>query len=167
MNDRLLTGSEIFETALKNGMLGAEKDLMIATANLKAVRLPVAKRKSVSILQAWADLVEKGVSLRVVHSGRLSGPFCEQLEKFPELEPALRYCVRNHLKLIVVDMRKMYLGTANITGAGAGAKSRNRRNFEAGVWTERTDWIDRIAEIFNAVWEGSACETCDRKDVCG
>ncbi len=60
----------------------------------------------------------------------------------------------------------MYLGSANLTGAGLGAKSPKRRNFELGIWTEATSLIDATLEQFNALWEGHECKTCGRRDVC-
>jgi phosphatidylserine/phosphatidylglycerophosphate/cardiolipin synthase-like enzyme len=66
----------------------------------------------------------------------------------------------------VIDCRRMYLGSANLTGAGLGAKADGRRNFEMGVWTESPELIDGVLEQFNALWEGHRCKTCKRKDVC-
>jgi hypothetical protein len=60
----------------------------------------------------------------------------------------------------------MYLGSANLTGAGLGAKSDGRRNFEMGIWTESPPLIDAVLEQFNVLWEGRRCKTCQRKDVC-
>jgi hypothetical protein len=60
----------------------------------------------------------------------------------------------------------MYLGSANLTGAGLGAKAAGKRNFEMGIWTESSALIDGVLEQFNALWEGHHCATCKRKDVC-
>ena len=60
----------------------------------------------------------------------------------------------------------MYLGSANLTGAGLGAKADGKRNFEWGVWTTSPPLIDSVLEQFNALWEGHRCENCRRKDVC-
>ena len=60
----------------------------------------------------------------------------------------------------------MYLGSANLTGAGLGAKSDGRRNFELGIWTHSPTLIDAVVDEFNALWEGHRCDTCQRKDIC-
>jgi hypothetical protein len=60
----------------------------------------------------------------------------------------------------------MYLGSANLTGAGLGAKADGRRNFELGIWTQSAPLIDAVLGEFNALWEGHRCESCKRKDVC-
>jgi hypothetical protein len=66
----------------------------------------------------------------------------------------------------VIDARAMYLGSANLTGAGLGAKGVDKRNFEMGVWTEAAGLIEGVSEQFNLLWEGHRCKKCRRKDVC-
>jgi phosphatidylserine/phosphatidylglycerophosphate/cardiolipin synthase-like enzyme len=78
----------------------------------------------------------------------------------------MRRCCRVHAKAIVSDGQWMYLGSANLTGAGLGAKGASRRNFEAGVWTESPELIDAMLDRFNALWQGACCEACGRKDIC-
>jgi phosphatidylserine/phosphatidylglycerophosphate/cardiolipin synthase-like enzyme len=46
-------------------------------------------------------------------------------------------CPRVHLKSLIIDGRFAYVGSANLTGAGMGAKSDRRRNFESGIITDR------------------------------
>jgi hypothetical protein len=60
----------------------------------------------------------------------------------------------------------MYLGSANLTGAGLGAKADGKRNFELGVWTESPQMIDAVQDHFNRLWEGRECTSCKRKDIC-
>jgi len=78
----------------------------------------------------------------------------------------VRRCPRLHAKAVIVDCEAMYLGSANLTGAGLGAKSDARRNFELGVWTRSPALIDAVLESFNALWEGRHCEACGRRDTC-
>ena len=60
----------------------------------------------------------------------------------------------------------MYMGSANLTGAGLGAKSARRRNFEAGIWTDELTLIDGVLDMLQTVWNGSCCGDCGRKDFC-
>ena len=60
----------------------------------------------------------------------------------------------------------MYVGSANLTGAGLGAKAVGKRNFELGVWTRSPALIDAVLDEFNALWEGRHCPSCRRRDVC-
>jgi phosphatidylserine/phosphatidylglycerophosphate/cardiolipin synthase-like enzyme len=75
-------------------------------------------------------------------------------------------CPRVHFKSIVVDGKFAYCGSANLTGAGIGAKSDSRRNFEAGFITEDKDLINAIMDQFDSIWMGSRCPTCHRKEFC-
>ena len=44
-------------------------------------------------------------------------------------------CPRAHFKSVIVDGKIAYSGSANLTGAGLGAKGKDRRNFEGGILT--------------------------------
>jgi phosphatidylserine/phosphatidylglycerophosphate/cardiolipin synthase-like enzyme len=65
-----------------------------------------------------------------------------------------------HFKCVLVDGAWLYLGSANLTGAGLGAKHDDNRNFELGFVTEDFETIDRVSALFLRVWEGRACRTC-------
>jgi phosphatidylserine/phosphatidylglycerophosphate/cardiolipin synthase-like enzyme len=78
----------------------------------------------------------------------------------------IRRCPRLHAKAVVVDSCAMYLGSANLTGAGLGAKSPRKRNIEWGIWTYDASLIDQVLGEFNQLWEGVHCENCLRRDVC-
>ncbi len=78
----------------------------------------------------------------------------------------IRRCPRVHAKAVVVDGVRMYLGSANLTGAGLGAKSERRRNFEAGVWTDELRLIDPVLDMLHTIWTGSQCPGCGRREYC-
>src|SRR5229473_1158043 len=67
---------------------------------------------------------------------------------------------------VLVDGAWVYLGSANLTGAGLGAKGDARRNFELGFCTEDFEVIDRVTALFQAVWTGAECGACKLRDVC-
>ena len=75
-------------------------------------------------------------------------------------------CPRVHFKSVVVDGRWAYSGSANLTGAGMGAKSVRRRNFESGFVTTEPELVTAIMDQFDRVWMGAECEACDRKAHC-
>ena len=62
----------------------------------------------------------------------------------------MRQCPRVHLKLIAVDGSSLYLGSANFTGAGLGAKGDGRRNFEMGIVTDDEGMLDAAHPASNA-----------------
>jgi hypothetical protein len=65
-----------------------------------------------------------------------------------------------------VDGAWAYLGSANLTGAGLGAKGEDVRNFELGFVTEDFDVIDRVTALYQAVWSGAECRGCRLRSVC-
>jgi phosphatidylserine/phosphatidylglycerophosphate/cardiolipin synthase-like enzyme len=71
-----------------------------------------------------------------------------------------------HFKAVVVDGALLYLGSANWTGAGMGAKGAGRRNFELGMITRDDQMLDELQAMYDRVWQGGACRACRRRDVC-
>jgi phosphatidylserine/phosphatidylglycerophosphate/cardiolipin synthase-like enzyme len=77
------------------------------------------------------------------------------------------FCPRVHFKCVIADGREAYFGAANLTGAGMGANSDRKRNFENGVWTDDPALVGPLAEQFDAVWRGDFCRDCGRRKFCG
>jgi phosphatidylserine/phosphatidylglycerophosphate/cardiolipin synthase-like enzyme len=67
---------------------------------------------------------------------------------------------------VVIDGKYAYTGSANLTGAGMGAKSETRRNFEAGIVTNDKHIVEQVMEQFDEIWRGSHCKSCKRKKYC-
>lgn len=154
----------------------AQVSLWIATANLKDLRVEAplgsvarARRRYVSIAERFAELRGRGVELRVLHGGRPSQPFRESLARRAQLQPPrawLRQCPRVHLKLVAVDGAELYLGSANLTGAGMGARGGGRRNFELGVSTTDHVLLDAAQRRFDRIWTGAECGACRLRASC-
>lgn len=154
----------------------ARVSLWIGTANLKDVRLeaPIgtaarARGRYVSIAERFAELRARSVELRVLHGGPPSRPFRDALARRASLSPTqawLRQCPRVHLKMIVVDGTELYLGSANLTGAGMGAKAAGRRNFELGVSTTDHVLLDAAQRRFDRIWTGRECGACRVRSLC-
>ena len=66
----------------------------------------------------------------------------------------------------MVDGAWAYFGSANLTGAGLGAKGEGKRNFELGLCTEDFETVDRIQALFDAVWSGAECASCKLRSIC-
>ena len=123
----------------------------------------------VSILAVLDDLAARDVELRLLHAELPSRPFRETLADHPRLVGgglALRRCPRVHLKTVIVDGALLYLGSANWTGAGLGAKGSGRRNFELGIVTENAGLLDDVQALYEQIWSGGECAACKLKDVC-
>jgi phosphatidylserine/phosphatidylglycerophosphate/cardiolipin synthase-like enzyme len=163
----LVVDGDHFHRVVREGIAAARTSLDIATADFKAMLVPQAgSRRAPSIVEVLRRLAERGVEIRLLHAGTPSGPALRELKKELPKGLIIRRCPRLHAKAVVVDCRAMYLGSANLTGAGLGAKADGKRNFEMGVWTESPALIDAVLEQFNALWEGHRCASCRRKDVC-
>jgi phosphatidylserine/phosphatidylglycerophosphate/cardiolipin synthase-like enzyme len=170
----LIVNEAHFPRVVRDGIAKSAISLDILTADFKSMLVPLtsAGRKSNrarSIIQVFRSLAQKGVEIRILHAGTPSGPALVELKKISAEENArltIRRCPRLHAKAVIIDARAMYLGSANLTGAGLGAKGAEKRNFEMGVWTEAPSLIEAVMEQFNALWEAHRCRKCRRKDVC-
>jgi phosphatidylserine/phosphatidylglycerophosphate/cardiolipin synthase-like enzyme len=166
---RLVLDAEHHRRVVLEGILRATTSLDIATADFKAMLIPARRGRSgraASIVEIFRQLADRGVEIRLLHAGTPSAPALRELKKSLPRNLTIRRCPRLHAKTVIIDTATMYLGSANLTGAGLGAKSERKRNFEWGIWTESPDLIDAILEQFNTLWEGRRCEGCLRKDVC-
>jgi phosphatidylserine/phosphatidylglycerophosphate/cardiolipin synthase-like enzyme len=117
----------------------------------------------------YDGLAARGVELRLLHGGLPSRAFRDDLRAQKRLAAgalAMRRCPRVHLKMIAVDGARLYLGSANFTGAGLGAKGDNRRNFEAGVLTDDDVMLDEMQSTFDAIWSGRECKGCALRALC-
>ena len=109
--------------------------LWITTADLKDLYVEKKSGALVPLLQILNDLVKKGVEVRLIHAKEPGTAFREDFDKYPALWGGMerRLCPRVHMKIIVMDSNLVYVGSANLTGAGMGMKSAANRNFEAGI----------------------------------
>ena len=145
----------------------AKKTLWIGTADLKDVFV-MRGRSARPFLGEIADLIEKGVSVRLIHAKEPGPNFRRDFDRYPILATGLErvLCPRVHFKLLIVDLQAAYIGSANLTGAGIGMKSDGKRNFEAGLWTDDPQLVAAAIAQFDSVWMGEHCETCRRKAFC-
>ena len=119
--------------------------LWIGTADIKDMYIEVGKDKK-PVLALIAHLIRRGVEVRLVHA-KEPGP-------------------RVHFKIIGFAGKEVYVGSANLTGAGIGMKTDNKRNFEAGILTDDTEIVEQAMNQFDEVWMGKFCKTCKRRDFC-
>ena len=175
-NVSLIIDRAHYDEVILGAVARARVSVWIGTANLKELHLEAppgtrarARGAYISILQTFEALAEQGVELRILHGALPSGPFREELRRRKSLLKgglAMRRCPRVHLKLIAVDGRALYLGSANFTGAGLGAKGDGRRNFEMGILTDDDAMLDVAQGRFDAIWTGRECGGCKLRSVC-
>jgi phosphatidylserine/phosphatidylglycerophosphate/cardiolipin synthase-like enzyme len=173
---QLVADSDHYTELVLKAIAGARVSLWIATANVKEMRIeaPIGTRaraagRFMSILETFEGLAASGVELRLLHGGVPSRAFRAELARRKRLARgglAMRQCPRVHLKLIAVDGRLLYLGSANFTGAGLGAKGDGRRNFEMGLMTDDEVWLDAAQARLDRIWSGRECKGCRLRGVC-
>lgn len=156
-----------FSRVVRDGICKARVSVDIMTADFKAMLVPVARgRGAPSIVEHFRRLADRGVEVRLLHAGVPSSAALRELKEALPQNLVIRRCPRLHSKAVVIDSGWMYLGSANLTGAGLGAKAEGRRNFEMGICTSSAAMIEAVLEEFNALWEGRQCGACKRRDVC-
>jgi phosphatidylserine/phosphatidylglycerophosphate/cardiolipin synthase-like enzyme len=170
----LVVDRDHYDELVLGALSKARTQLWVSTANLKElwVEAPIgsvarARGRFRSILEVISQLSASGVEIRVLHAGVPSGPFRAALarrKRIPRL--AMRRCPRVHMKLVVVDGETLYMGSANFTGAGLGAKGDGRRNFEMGVLTDDEVLLDQAQARFDRVWSGKECAGCKLRREC-
>lgn len=164
---QFITDTDIYTKVILDAVPNAQRFLWIGTSDLKD--LHVKKNSSmVPFLEILSDLIKKKVAVRLIHAKEPGPNFRRDFDKYPNLIKGMQriLCPRIHFKSIVVDGRFAYTGSANLTGAGMGAKSPNKRNFEAAFITTDPKLVDSIAQQFEDLWTGKHCPECKRKDYC-
>jgi phosphatidylserine/phosphatidylglycerophosphate/cardiolipin synthase-like enzyme len=167
---KLLTERQIYEQFTQKYLASAREFVWIATANVKATGL-LYQRKFISFPDLMALLVNRGVGFRIIHAELPSRPFRERydhIDKKGTLSAGVEFlhCIRMHAKIFIVDGRVSFVGSPNLTGAGIGAKSAVKRNFEIGFLYETAQETAQFLEYFDFIWMGGHCPKCGLRDLC-
>jgi len=164
---QFITDREIYEEVILKRIPKTKKLLWIGTADIKDMYVKQGLSMA-PFLQVLSDLIGKGVSIRLIHAKEPGPNFRKDFDRYPNLYAGLErvLCPRVHFKSVIIDNKFAYSGSANLTGAGMGAKSATRRNFESGFITEDQLLISQIAKQFDDLWMGKNCKGCNRKKYC-
>lgn len=141
--------------------------LWIGTADIKDLYLDVGNEKK-PFLALIAQLIRSGVEVRLIHAKEPGQNIRVDFDKYPVLYDRLErvLCPRVHFKMLVFDGKEVYIGSANLTGAGIGMKAETTRNFEAGILTDDPEIVEQAMNQFDEVWIGKHCKACKRRDFC-
>lgn len=141
--------------------------LWIGTADIKDAYIDINGIK-MPFLKLLAQLIRRGVEIRLIHAKEPGPAFREDFDKYPVLFDRLErmLCPRVHFKIIVFDCQEVYVGSANLTGAGIGMKTEGTRNFEAGILTDIPEIVEQVMNQFDEVWIGNKCKKCKRREFC-
>ncbi len=172
---KLLVDGAHYEELVTRAISQAEVSVWISTANLKTmmVEAPIGSRarargRYVSFFETLGELARSGVDVCILHASPPSGPLQRELARLAKSASGvkMRRCPRVHLKMIAIDGKLLYLGSANLTGAGLGAKGDGRRNFEMGILTDSESMLDAAQERFDRIWRGRECGSCTMRRDC-
>jgi len=160
--------TEIFEEVISKLIPNAKRSVWIGTSDLKDLYIPMGKRRAIPFLQVMSQMISDGIAFRLIHAKEPGPNFRADFDRFPNLINGLErmLCPRIHFKTVIVDQRIAYLGSANLTGAGMGAKASTTRNFENGIVTDDRTIVGKLIEQFDMLWMGGNCDKCKRKAVC-
>ena len=168
--NQFIVNREIYVKVICGLVPKARKRLWIATADIKDMYVTMpGQSEMIPFLGMLDQLLARGVEIRLIHAKEPGPNFREDFDRYPRLWKQLErvLCPRVHFKCIIVDGLKAYFGSANLTGAGLGAKSDGRRNFENGVLTDEPSLLEPLSEQFDSVWRGACCAKCGRRNFCG
>lgn len=155
---QLILNAQTYETVLLRLVPEAKRYLWVVTADLKDLFVEDGEGKFIPFLAVLAEKLRQGVEVRLIHAKEPGPRFREEFDRFPEFLRSDLFerilCPRMHIKAVVADGRIAYVGSANLTGAGMGAKAENRRNFEAGFVTEDKEQIAQLMSFLDSFYLG-------------
>ena len=187
---RYISNSDHYKEVLSR-VQSVKHTLWIGTADIKDLYVEVGQEKK-PFLALVAQLIRRGVEVRLIHAKEPGPNFREDFDKYPVLYDRLErvLCPRVHFKMFVFDSKEVYVGSANLTGAGIGMKAETTRNFEAGILTDDPEIVEQAmngrsserhpslledarvvtdedkVNQFDEVWIGKHCKSCKRRDFC-
>ena len=166
MATEFIFGTDHYNKVLSK-VASVSKSLWIGTADIKDLHVRVGNSTQ-PFLAVLAQLIKRGVDIRLIHAKEPGPAFREDFDRYPILAKSLErlLCPRVHFKMLIFDNQEAYVGSANLTGAGIGMKNSNRRNFESGILTNDLNIVENAIELFDTVWRGSWCRTCGRRQYC-
>ena len=153
----ILFNREIYERVICEVVPQAKDRLWIATADIKDMYVDTGGRDMVPFLEVLDGMLKRGIEVRLIHAKEPGPNWRDDFDRYPDLWLGMErmLCPRVHFKCIIVDGRKAYFGSANLMGAGMGAKSVKKRNFENGVLSDDPALVEPLVEQFDSVWRNA------------
>jgi len=165
----LLLNRDIYTRFLQPMLPEAKRFLWIVTADIKDLHIEF-RGSFQPLLNVLDELVRRGVSVRLIHAKEPGPRFREDFDQCQALIQSEAFerilCPRVHTKCVVIDGHTAFVGSANLTGAGIGAKHEDKRNFEAGFMFDDTNDIQNLMHWIDELYLGEHCKNCRRREYC-
>ena len=170
---RLITESHYKEVIER--ISAAKSSIKIMTGDFKRFKLkPTAKQgknynDGTPFIKHLMEKIGKGISVQIICS-RPSKSFKEEYEElYEKIKPknlSIYFCKRNHSKVVIVDNKVAYVGSANVTPAGLAQGIMSPGNFEIGILTENHQFISQLNTLFSKIMNGDYCYNCHLANKC-
>ncbi len=166
---KLLLNRTIYMELIQEHVPRAQRYLWLITADIKDMHIEMGK-KFRPFLQLLSELVEHNVAIRLIHAKEPGPRFRQDFDEYEALIQNELFerilCPRVHTKAVVIDGLLAFVGSPNLTGAGMGAKSVNKRNFEAGFLFDEPKAIKQLTDWIDELYLGEYCHECKRRMYC-
>lgn len=163
-----------FQEVIKR--VGAAKySIKIMTGDFNLFRLEPTKKQGrkykdgTPFLDFLMEKANEGVSVQIISSEK-SNYFQDGVERAYCNTPgecfSVWLCARNHAKVVIIDDKMAFIGSANMTRAGLGQPHCSPGNFEVGILTEDAEIISSLNERFTDIKQHKFCDDCHRRKDC-
>lgn len=141
-------------------MKKANRELLLASAIIKDFYIIDSLGNKFRLSKILTKLALKKVDIKVLTTPKMKDRlFYSNIEESGNLVD-IRFCPRLHVKMVIIDAKIAYFGSANLTGAGLGMKGEHKRNFEIGAITKDPSIVRSMHELFYSIWYGKMCRKC-------
>lgn len=167
----LITNEEHYKEVILR-LSTAKSSIRMMTADFNLFRLKPTdqqgkKKGGVPCITHLINKAKEGVNVQLIiaePSANVDEELKEYSRQMNSYPFATRQCIRNHAKVVIIDDKIAYIGSANATRAGLGQFEPG--NFEAGILTDDPRLIASANALFSKIWEGHFCDGCHRADKC-
>ncbi len=166
---KLLLNREIYLQLVQECIPQSRQSLWIVTADIKDMYIEYGNAFA-PFLQLLADMIDRGVAIRLIHAKEPGPRFRQEYDRFEQLIESDLFervlCPRVHTKAVIIDHKLAFIGSPNLTGAGMGGKHEDKHNFEAGFLFNNVGEIKRLSEWVERLCKGEYCTSCRRVEHC-
>ena len=167
----LITNEEHYKEIILR-LSTAKSSIKMMTADFNLFRLRPTdqqgkKKVGIPCITHLINKAKEGVNVQIIlaePSANVDEELKEYSRQMKSYPFATRQCIRNHAKVVIIDDKIAYIGSANATRAGLGQFDPG--NFEAGILTDDPKLISSATALFTRIWDRNYCDGCHRADKC-